>query len=289
MWALWRATRSGAENSSLPLTRLSVDLGPDALTGINLTAAISPDGRRLVFPARAPNGKQQLATRLLDQAQASLLPGTENGSDPFFSPDSQWVGFFASGKLKKISVQGGAPVTVVRCPVSLRRQLGGRRNHYRGAEPAVPPFPSARCRGRPQPVTRLGKGEFTHRWPQILPGGQALLFTAAPTGVGMENASVAAISLPSGVTKTLIAGGYFGRYLPANGTRGYLVYLHQGVLSGWPSTPSGWSFKARLCRFWRMWLQARCRAEASLTFPRHPPGTGPWCTWKAKGRHRPGR
>jgi serine/threonine protein kinase len=86
LWALSRAARPSAENTLLPLTRLSVDLGPDAMTGINLTAAISPDGRRLVFPARAANGKPQLATRLLDQVQTSLLPGTENGSDPFFLP-----------------------------------------------------------------------------------------------------------------------------------------------------------------------------------------------------------
>ena len=52
-------------------------------------------------------GKQQLATRLLDQAKATLLPGTENAADPFFSPDGQWIGFFADGKMKKISVQGG--------------------------------------------------------------------------------------------------------------------------------------------------------------------------------------
>jgi serine/threonine protein kinase len=101
-WIAWRATRQ----VDLPLTRLSVDLGPDAMTGLNLTAAISPDGRRLVFPARGPNGKQQLATRLLEQAQATLLPGTENSRDPFFSPDSQWIGFFADSKLKKVSLQG---------------------------------------------------------------------------------------------------------------------------------------------------------------------------------------
>ncbi len=86
--------------------------------------------------------------------------------------------------------------------------------------------------GRPQPLTRLGKGEATHRWPQILPAGQAVLFTSAPTPFGMENASVEAMPLKGGVTKTLVAGGYFGRYVPANGTRGYLVYLHQGVLFG---------------------------------------------------------
>jgi len=101
---VWRATRPVEQ----PLTRLSVDLGPDAVTGLNLTVAISPDGRRLVFPVRGAESTQQLATRLLDQAQATLLPGTENGNDPFFSPDGQWIGFFSAGQLKKISVQGGA-------------------------------------------------------------------------------------------------------------------------------------------------------------------------------------
>src|SRR5208337_24041 len=74
LWAPWRAARPVEPH---PLVRLSVDLGLDAMTGRNLTVAISPDGRRLVFPAHGPEGKQQLATRLLDQAQTTLLPGTE--------------------------------------------------------------------------------------------------------------------------------------------------------------------------------------------------------------------
>src|SRR5207302_3449869 len=99
-----------------PLVRLNVDLGPDALGDANTTAAISRDGARLVFPARGADGKQQLATRLLDHDQAILLPGTQSAHDPFFSPDGQWVGFFADGKLKKISVQGGAPVFLCNAP-----------------------------------------------------------------------------------------------------------------------------------------------------------------------------
>src|SRR5205807_529931 len=87
----WRATRP-VDHS---LMRLSVDLGPDAAAGASTTFAISPDGARLVFLARGPDGKQQLATRLLDQPQAILIPGTHDASDPFFSPDGQWVGFFA--------------------------------------------------------------------------------------------------------------------------------------------------------------------------------------------------
>src|SRR5262249_15982331 len=100
-----------------PLVRLSIDLGPDALTGIRTTLAISPDGTRLVFPIRGANGNSQLATRLLSQATPTPLPGTENAADPFFSPDGQWIGFNADRKLKKISVLGGAAVVLCNAPV----------------------------------------------------------------------------------------------------------------------------------------------------------------------------
>jgi serine/threonine-protein kinase len=107
-WIAWRATRPVDQ----PLTRFSMDLGPEAITGASTTVAISPDGRRLAFPARGADGRQQLATRLLSEAEPTLLAGTEGGFDPFFSPDGQWIGFFAGGHLWKISVHGGAPVSL---------------------------------------------------------------------------------------------------------------------------------------------------------------------------------
>ncbi|HUB83446.1 MAG TPA: protein kinase [Bryobacteraceae bacterium] len=227
--ALWAPWRRPVEQ---PLTRLSVDLGPDAMKGPNLTAAISPDGRRLVFPARSPNGKQQLVTRLLEQAQTTVLPGTEEGSDPFFSPDSQWVGFFADGKLKKISVQGGAPITLC----DTQRDSGaswGEDGTITAALSLLSPLSRVPAAGgNPQRLTSLDKGDLTHGWPQVLPGGLAAIFTVSPRGSGMEDASIEAMSLSSGVTRTLVKEAYFGRYLPASRGRGYLVYLHQGVLFG---------------------------------------------------------
>ncbi len=101
-WGWWRATRPVDH----PLTRLSVDLGPEAMPGINLTAAISPDGRRLVFPVRGPDGNQQLGTRLLEEAHTRVLPGTEDGRDPFVSPDGQWIGFVTATQLKKVAAAG---------------------------------------------------------------------------------------------------------------------------------------------------------------------------------------
>jgi serine/threonine-protein kinase len=222
---LWRATRPVDH----PLVRLSVDLGPEATPGLNLTIGISPDGRRLVFPARGPDGKQQLATRLLDQAQATLLPGTEGGRDPFFEPDGQWIGFVSGTQLKKISVQGGAPVTVGNAVTSTAGASWGEDGNIILTTGNV--FPLSRipaAGGVMQPLTRLGAGEATHRWPQILSGGDAVLFTASSSATAVDNANVEAISLKTGKVKILQRGGYYGRYLPS----GHLVYLHQGVLFG---------------------------------------------------------
>jgi Tol biopolymer transport system component/tRNA A-37 threonylcarbamoyl transferase component Bud32 len=223
--ALWRATRPVEQ----PLTRLTVDLGPEAMTGLNLTTAISPDGRRLVFEARGPNGKPQLASLVLDQAQATLLQGTENGNYPFFSPDGEWIGFIADGQLKKISIQGGAPVSL--CPVGsnvMGASWGdnGIIAFASGTLSALSQIPAAG--GTVQPLTTLTSGEITHRWPQVLPGSGAVLFTASSSITAQDDAYIEAISLKTGQVKILQRGGYFGRYLPG----GYLVYLHQGVLFG---------------------------------------------------------
>ncbi len=195
----WWLTTRHAEN---PAVRLSVDLGPDALAGVGNVAAISPDGQRLVFPARGPDGNQQLATRLLDQAQPRLLPGSENGRNPFFSPDGHWIGFFADRKLKKMSVEGSAPVTLCEA-----YPLGGSwsENGEIFATPSLvsPLFNVPASGGLPKIVTQPKNGEVTHRWPQVLPGGHAVLFTASTAAAGMDDASIEVLSLKTGLTKVL--------------------------------------------------------------------------------------
>jgi serine/threonine-protein kinase len=222
----WRATRPVDH----PLTRLNVDLGPDAVTGLNLTVAISPDGRRLVYPARAPDGKQLLATRLLDQAQSTLLPGTENGRDPFFDPGGQWIGFFASTQLKKISVEGGAPVTLGNMggPVPTGASWSQDGTIIAGTLNLGPLARVPAAAGPLKPLTKLAPGETTHRWPQALPGGAVALFTASPSNIEYNNANIETVSLKTGQVKIAHRGGYYGRYLPS----GHLVYVHEGVLFG---------------------------------------------------------
>jgi predicted Ser/Thr protein kinase len=176
LFGWWRATRPVAH----PFMYLSVDLGQDAMLGGAGTARgaliLSPDSTRLVYRSRGG-----LSTRLLDQPKATPLAGTEGADDPFFSPDGQWIGFFANGKLKKISVQGGAAVTLCDAPNEHGGNWGEDGKIVFVSNPRTGLSRVSEAGGTPQPLTQLDqqKGETTHRDPQILPGGQAVLFTAS--------------------------------------------------------------------------------------------------------------
>src|SRR5262249_55864950 len=211
---------------SPPLMRLNVDLGPDALLGTTHTAAISPDGTRLVFPSRGPDGKQQLATRLLEQTQATVLPGTENGSDPIFSPDGREIGFYSSGSWKKVPIQGGVPVTLGEAIFAYGATLGADGSIILSGARSSPlyrvPAPGAAAKR----ITEVTNGETTHQWPQMLPGGQTVLFTASADFVNPDASNIEAMSFKTREKKILVRGGYYGRYLPS----GHLVYMQQGVL-----------------------------------------------------------
>jgi Tol biopolymer transport system component len=226
LWVAWRATRP-VEQAQRPLMRLDVDLGPDvslvSLAGPD--AIISPDGTRLVYVSQG-----RLYTRRLDQPTAIELAGTQGAYEPFFSPDGQWVAFFLRGKLQKISVDGGSPITLCSAINGRGGSWGEDGNIVAGLTAAggLSRIPSAG--GTPTPVTELQTGESTHRWPQVLPGGKAVLFTAHSTGAAFDGANIEVLSLTDHGGKTLVRGGTFGRYLPS----GHLVYVNRGTLFAVP-------------------------------------------------------
>ena len=188
---------------------------------------LSPDGTRLVYRSRGG-----LSTRLLDQAKATPLAGTEDADDPFFSPDGQWVAFFANGRLKKVSVQGGAPVMLCDAPAEHGGSWGEDGNIVFAPNPRAGLSRVSETGGTPQPLTHLDqqKGELTHRDPRVLPGGTAVLFTASSNVSDFDASSVEVLSLKTGQRKTLQRGGVFGRYLPT----GHLVYMQRGTLLAAP-------------------------------------------------------
>jgi Tol biopolymer transport system component/predicted Ser/Thr protein kinase len=195
--------------------------------------AFSPDGSRLAYVA-IHNGVQQLFLRAMDSREAKPLPGSESAESPFFSPDSQWIGFFALGKLKKISIAGGAPQTLC--------DSGSNAGASWGTDDTIVFSPSnssglmrvSAAGGMPQVLTTLdhSQGELSHRLPQFLPGGKALLFTVY-SGAGWDEKHTATLRLDTGERRIVLRGGHTGRFVPT----GYLVYGRAGTLLAAPFDP----------------------------------------------------
>jgi Tol biopolymer transport system component len=227
--------RAPKPREPIQAVRLSAEIGADAslFTGGGSNAVLSPDGTRLALVATGSDQKRRIYVRSLDQLQATALSGTENARGPFFSPDGQWIGFFADGKLTKISTQGGAAVTLCDA-VDDRGGSWGEDGTivFTPDSNGVALFKVSSAGGTPQPLTTLDKqaGEETHRWPQVLPGSKAVLFTSNTHGNNYEDADIVVYSIASGKRKTLQQGGFYARYLPS----GYVVYMHESTLFAVP-------------------------------------------------------
>jgi serine/threonine protein kinase/WD40 repeat protein len=228
-WIAYRATRPAELK---PLVRLEVDLGRDvylnALGGSDII--LSSDGTRIAYISR-----NHLFTRKLDQLSATDLPITTGATSPFFSPDAQWIGFVAGGKLRKVSVEGGAEIVLCDAASSYTGADWGEDGNIIASlrvSGGLSRVPSAG--GAPTPLSEIAGEERTHRWPQILPGGKAILFTVENSTVGFDDAKIDVMTLVDHRRKTVQLGGTFGRYLPASGSNGYLTYVNRGTLFAVP-------------------------------------------------------
>jgi eukaryotic-like serine/threonine-protein kinase len=216
-----------------PISRFTVTLPPDRpLALVPPSVAISPDGTHLVYAA-IRGGTSQLYLRPLDQMQATPIEGAEDGTFPFFSPDGQWLGFFADGKLKKTPISGGP--SVVLCDTA-----GGRGGSW-GENGTIIFAPEARgglylisaAGGPPQVLATpdSNKGETSYRSPSFLPGGNEVLFTVL--GTTRTDVHIVVQSLKTGERRVLTRGGDakdHAHYVPT----GYLVYSHNGTLLAAP-------------------------------------------------------
>jgi serine/threonine-protein kinase len=224
-----------------PLVRLSAELPPDTTVPtfrVGPKLALSPDGMRLAVIVHDADSKDRVATSRLDQSQLAPLSGTEGASAAFFSPDGQWIGFFTANgdhKLKKVAVHGGSPVTLSEAPNPRGGSWGDDDNIIAvlNARSDLLRIPSSG--GTPTPVTKLNKekGEIAYSFPQVLPGGQAVLFTTLTNGrtSGTYNdAEIDILLFKTGQRKTVWRGGFFGRYLPS----GHLAYMRENTLFAAP-------------------------------------------------------
>jgi serine/threonine-protein kinase len=214
----------------VPVFRTNIDL-PE---GVELapfeqssgpTLALSPDGRQLVFVGQR-DGKTALYLRPLDRESAGAIGGTEGARAPFFSPDGQWVGFWADGRLKRIPLAGGGATVLCDATTAygatwladdtilLSTGLGLLRVSAEG--------------GRVDPVTTpdAKKGEYAHTWPSVVPGTQAVLFAISYGGDGPQASSVGVLSLDTGRWTTLVPGASQPRFVAP----GFVLVNRSGTL-----------------------------------------------------------
>jgi DNA-binding winged helix-turn-helix (wHTH) protein/Tol biopolymer transport system component len=202
--AVWQYTHTGEPVS--PIVRMR--LQPTSGTTFDSRAAaftLSPDGHVVAWSAC--DKTCSLYVRRVDQLDPRPLPGTEDASAPFFSPDGRWIGFFASGKLRKVALAGGTPTAIAEAPqpfgavwmpdgtiVFAASARGGLlRVSDRGGNVETLTTPSADA------------GEVRHAWPSLAPGGRALLFSIATSPVVGASGRVALMPIgPLAAWQTIV-------------------------------------------------------------------------------------
>jgi serine/threonine-protein kinase len=187
-----------------------------------LELAISSDGKQIVYLAE-PKGSRQLYVRSLDDFVATPIPGTEGASDPFFSPDGEWLAFFADQNLKKISLNGGPAITLSDLETEGRGGSWVEGTIVYGSPTGL--YRVSADGGEPETLATVDheRSEIGYGQPTILPGGKAVLFNIG-TEVGVPS-QVAVVSLETGEKSTLLEEDTFSpRYVPT----GHLIYSSDG-------------------------------------------------------------
>ena len=224
---LWLVTRSAA-----PVPRVSrLLIAPSGSAALTVSTtrdlAITPDGSRIVYVA---NRGTQLLVRAMDSLEPVVV-FTGEPNNPFVSPDGQWIGFFDGTSLRKVAITGGPsePLgTVASSRLSRGATWGANDTIIVGTEHVTIGLQRLVTGGEATVLTTpdRSRGELFHVWPEILPGGRAVLFTVIALTGGLDAAQVVLLDLTTGTRRVLVRGGSGAHYVPS----GHLVYSVGGPL-----------------------------------------------------------
>lgn len=223
--------RQPSDPVGLPLRSYDVQLQSGGLvtSEVGTDVVLTPDGAKAVFVSADSSGRVRLRLLRFD-ADGSLptdLPGTEGARGPFLSPDGRWVGFWADRKLKKTALEGGSPTVLCEASDLLGASWGEDGTIIAALSSAALLSRVESAGGPAVTVADLTADSMSPRWPQILPGGTHVLYTALGK-LGADRANIEVVSLVDGRRKVLVRGGTFGRYV----AQGFLTYVNQGTLYG---------------------------------------------------------
>jgi len=232
--ALGIPSRGGSRSEPVRRSLVQVD-SPPLDTSIGSNVALSPDGRNLVYVTGSTASKA-LHLRPLDRYDSTVVASGDYPDQPyhpFFSPDGEWLGYVTAREMKKVPVAGGAPVTL--CAVNLSRGASW------GPDGTIVFAPSqnsglslvSAAGGEPHALTTLDadKGEVSHRWPQWLPGGKAVLFTVGTNkDKDWNDATIEVVEVASGKRTVIHRGGSPARYVAT----GHVIFFNRGTLFALP-------------------------------------------------------
>lgn len=182
------------------------------------TIALSPDGARFAFLAQDERGSR-LFLRMMDRIEAAPIPHTREAYLPFFSPDGEWLGFVAEGRIWKVPLAGGPAITV--CTVGstvMGASWGSNDVIVFATETAMWQVPGGGGAARVVAASDTARG-LRYRWPHVLPRGRA----AVVTRVDSSGFGLVAVSLADGSVRPLGLEGTSPQYVEP----GYLVFARQ--------------------------------------------------------------
>ncbi|TAK17980.1 MAG: serine/threonine protein kinase [Acidobacteria bacterium] len=221
----WALAPDSTGGSSVP-TRFIVS-GPDAKSPT--APQLTPDGRTLVFAA-----KNQLFRRDLGAFDARPMPGTDGAKMPLISPDGRWVAFFAGGKIKKVSLAGGDPISIADVADNIPGAAWGSDDTILFSRAWATGLSSvAVATGEVRQLTEPSRanGERGHWRPRPLPSGR-IIFTILMSGAGVIDSRIGILDPKTGQHRVLFAGSD-AKYLPS----GHILYSHAGAWHVVPFDP----------------------------------------------------
>jgi serine/threonine-protein kinase len=200
------------------VTRLSIaTAGTAALSIVERDLTFTPDGSRMIYVG---HDQTQLFVRPLDALEPIVVASGTQLRDPFVSPDGQWIGFGDGGALKKVAIAGGPAVTLTRIDGVLNGATWAPDDTIIFATLTMGLQSVSAAGGAPRALAEPVAG-----WPEILPGGRAVLFTIDDRGA-VETAQVVIRDLRTGAQKVVVGHGSDAHYVSS----GHLVYVADGAL-----------------------------------------------------------